>query len=304
MRKILQTADMLIQKMLAKNIRFDIYSEEEAIAFLSNNSYYKKVTSYQNNFSTFMKEGKKQYSDLDFAYLVELSTLDMEFRFLVMKMCLNFEHALKVLVIEKCLAEREDGYSIIDEYFTEKPEARKEIIKHANNSYCKDLILANQEEMPVWTFLEVTSFGGLCHFCKFLSSKQYFKPWEVDIFFKVRDFRNAAAHSHCLFSQLKRTEREKAIYKVKNYVMRLDVCTKTEKNNSLKSKCVNDFVTLLYAFECYVKSQGIIRHTKEDINELFNVRMLRNKEYFSNCMTVKNSYKFAKKILDKWCKET
>ena len=303
MIKVLETAENLIQQMLDKNIKFELFTQDDAKIFLINNSYYKKVTSYQNNFHTYIEDGKKKYSDLDFAYLVELSRLDMEFRFLVMKMCLNFEHALKVLLINKCLENKEDGYEILENYFNNRPDAKDEIIKHANNSYCQELILANQERMPVWVFLEVTSFGGLCHFCKFLSKKGYFNEWEIDLFFNVRNFRNAAAHSHCLFSQLIRTNNNEINYKVRNYVAQIDDITKTEKKNNLKSKCINDFVTLLFAFEYYVKSEGIIGHTKKEIDELFNERMLQKKEYFVNCNSVKNAYNFVKKILDKWCKD-
>ena len=36
-----------------------------------------------------------KYVNLDFAYLVELSTLDMYFRRLIVGMCLDIEHVLK-----------------------------------------------------------------------------------------------------------------------------------------------------------------------------------------------------------------
>lgn len=299
--KILETAEHLIIQMKDKGIKFVEISENAAKDFLENNSYYKKISSYQNNFMTGIKDGKKKFFDLDFGYLVELSTLDMEFRFLVMKMCLNFEHALKVLVINKCLEKGEDAYNIVEDFFANRPDAKEEVIKHANNGYCRDLIQANQNRMPLWVYLEVTSFGGLCHLCKFLSIKGYFEPWELDVFFNVRNFRNAAAHSHCLFSQLIRTNSDDVIYKVRDYVARVETVSKMEKKNSLKSRCINDFVTLLFAFEYYIKSPGIINHTKADIDALFNKRMLENSKFFLNCNTVKNAYKFIKKILDKWC---
>ncbi len=286
--------------MKEKNIKFVYFSEEKAKEFLTNNSYYKKITSYQNNFHSYIEDGNKKYSDLDFSYLVELSTLDMEFRFLVLKMCLNIEHALKIIIINKCLEAKEDGYSIIEEYFSLHQDAKGEILKHATSSYCKELILEHKNRIPIWVFLEVISFGELCRFCKFLSDRGYFYPWEIDIIFNVRGLRNAAAHNHCLFSRLIRTD-VKPINKVRQYVEENDEITKTQKNMNLKSRCINDFVTLLFAFEYYVKSEGIVRHTREDINQLFFGRMLQRKEYFNNCLTVTNAYGFVKKILDKWC---
>lgn len=219
---------------------------------------------------------------------------------MVLKMCLNFEHTLKIITINKCLENGEDGYKVVEGFFAEYPNIKAEILGHASNVYCKDLILANQEKMPIWVMLEVISFGGLWRFCNFLKKKGYFQQWEIEVFASIANFRNAAAHSHCLFSQLIRTSDTEVIYKVRNYVESIESITKTEKRNNLKSKCINDFVTLIFAFEYYIKSEGIIKHTKDDINEIFYGRMLEHKEYFENCVTVKNAYEFVTKVLDKW----
>ena len=302
--KILETPDNLISQMETKGIQFNIYSKEASKEFLTNHSYYKKISSYQNNFHTYIdKCGQRKFSDLDFGYLVELSRLDMEFRFLVLKMCLNFEHTLKVIALEKCLENGEDGYQIIEDYFNEFPEEKEKILRHKNNVYCKDLIETNEARIPIWVFFEVVSFGGLRKFCSFIKRKGYFEEWEIDIFVIIAGLRNAAAHSHCLFSQLIRSGNVSPHHKIMRYVAGISGITKTQKKNYLRSNCINDFVTLLYAFEYYVKSDGILNHTKDDIKQLFYKRMLQHKNYFTNCNTVKNSYNFIIKILDNWLKE-
>lgn len=290
--------------MKDKNIKFNkAYTEERAVAFLKGQSYYKKITSYQNNFQYSMVNGTKKYMDLDFSYLVELSTLDMEFRFLIIRMCLNIEYAAKVYIINKCIENEEDGYSIVEEYFlyqsNNKKNVKGKILKNANNSYCMDLVVENQNRMPLWVLLEVVSFGDLCHLYKFVRQKGYVTSEEVDLLFHVRNFRNAAAHNHCLFSQLK-SQDEKSLPIVSQYVAKIESITKSERKSRLSSKCINDFVTLLVAFEYYIKSNGIMKHTKEDIRNLFFDRMLLHKDYFKHCNTVKNAYIFANKILDIW----
>mgnify|MGYP002309816052 CR=1 FL=1 len=302
--KHLETPKQLVDEMIEKGIKFELCSESDAINFLTNNSYYKKVSSYQNNFHTTINQQKKKiFSDLDFAYLIELSRLDMEFRFLVMRMCLNFEHTLKIVVLNKCLDKGEDGYKIIEEYISEFPKEMENVKIHKRNVYCHDLIEANETKMPIWVFLEVISFGGLRKLCAFMKRKGYFEDWEIDVFSTIAALRNAAAHSHCLFSQLYRSNRQTPINKVRSYIAKIDGIGKLEKKNNLKSVCVKDFVTLLYAFEYYVRSEGIISHTKQELNFLFNERMLRHKEYFQNCTTVKNAYCFVKKVVDNWIKE-
>lgn len=302
----LRSAQELITEMQEKNIKFNICNEKEAENFLKQNTYYKKIASYMNNFHTIKVEGKIKYTDLDFAYLVELSTLDMEFRFLVMQMCLNVEHAVKVSIINKCLEYHEDGYKVMEQYFqnnSQKEDKKREIVSKGSNSYCKDLILNNQGEMPIWVFMEIISFGELCHFYRFLCNKKgYITNSEVELLYAVRDFRNAAAHNHCLFSQLISSD-ARAITQITKYVSGIANTTKNERKNRLQSICICDFVTLLFAFEYYIKSEGIIKHTKNELRKLFYDRMRKNAYYFQNSLTIKNAYNFSIKVLDTWLSE-
>ena len=51
--------------------------------------------------------------ELDFAYLQESSTIDMHFRFIISKMCLDIEHDLKVKILRDIeLNPSCDGYDI------------------------------------------------------------------------------------------------------------------------------------------------------------------------------------------------
>ena len=72
--KLLKTSDELISHMKIKGIKFDIVKEEAKI-FLQNNNYYMKLASYRANYDKRKSNG--EYINLDFAYLRELSTIDM-----------------------------------------------------------------------------------------------------------------------------------------------------------------------------------------------------------------------------------
>ena len=61
--------------------------------FLRYNNYYFKLKSYAKNYPINPKNGK--YVNLEFAYLVELSKLDMYLRKIILGMCLDVEHILK-----------------------------------------------------------------------------------------------------------------------------------------------------------------------------------------------------------------
>lgn len=77
------TVEGQVQDMKEKDIKFEICSEEDAKKFLQYNNYYFKLKSYARNYN--MNSQTKKYFNLDFAYLVELSKLDMYIRKIILE---------------------------------------------------------------------------------------------------------------------------------------------------------------------------------------------------------------------------
>lgn len=95
--------DGLIAHSKEKGITFEIISEDEAKDYLGRNNNYFKLSSYRKNYTKFPAGPRKgQYRDLDFAYLIELARIDVEVRHILLKMCLDIEHFLKVSLINVC----------------------------------------------------------------------------------------------------------------------------------------------------------------------------------------------------------
>ena len=70
-----------IERLKSKGIKFEFYSETDAYYFLQNNSYLFKLKAYCNTYKKKDALGKTlPYQDLDFAYLVDLSIIDMHLR--------------------------------------------------------------------------------------------------------------------------------------------------------------------------------------------------------------------------------
>jgi hypothetical protein len=125
MKKIL-TIDELITHMKKKGIKFEKVSEKEAKEFLSHHNYYLKLSSYRFNYPKvgIGNNHEGEYQNLDFGYLKELSTIDMHLRYLIMEMCLDIEHAIKVQLIDKVSQnQEEDGYNGYEVRFTISYEA-------------------------------------------------------------------------------------------------------------------------------------------------------------------------------------
>ena len=91
-KKIKLTVEEQIEDMVEKNVKFEICTVQDAKRFLKYNNYYFKIKSYARNYNF----EKKKYFNLDFAYLVELSKLDMYTRKIILELSLDVEHYLKV----------------------------------------------------------------------------------------------------------------------------------------------------------------------------------------------------------------
>lgn len=111
-----QTAPQLIEKMKNKGITFKYITEEKAAEYLVNKNNYLRTAAYRKNYQKYHNGSNKgKYISLDFSFLQELSTIDMHFRFLITKMCLDIEHDLKVQMLKDIETDSTtDGYEIVN----------------------------------------------------------------------------------------------------------------------------------------------------------------------------------------------
>ena len=91
-------------------ITFNLKSEEEAAVFLAKHNYFFRLKQYAD-FGEKTKSGK--FINVDFGQMVELSTVDMFLRKLILKMTLDFEHYLKVKIINDS-QEKPSVWSIVE----------------------------------------------------------------------------------------------------------------------------------------------------------------------------------------------
>lgn len=308
--KVLLTASELIEHMKKKGITFDIVSETEAESFLQNNNYYMKLASYRANYSKYPTGSKSgQYINLDFAYLKELSTIDMHLRYLIIKMCLDIEHALKVSLITHVENNpKEDGYELIRRfigYTNSKGQQQNEYILkkirgHKSSDYCKDLIEKYYPYFPVWVFVELISFGDLTYLVAFYD-EIYSDPIVNNKFMNtVRDMRNAAAHSNCLINKLFEplNPGQQIDSTISNYVKKVSGISKSARAKNLNYRVVYSFITLLYIYDTVIPT-GIAKQKRiAEIKELFNCRMVEHKDYFKSNTKIRGVYDFVKKVVD------
>lgn len=115
----MMTSESLVAKMRdEKGITFKYVTEEKAEAYLTDINNYLRTAAYRQNYSKYTRGvNTGKYINLDFTYLQEMSTVDMHFRFLINRMCLDIEQALKVKLVKDVSNDANaDAYKIVENF--------------------------------------------------------------------------------------------------------------------------------------------------------------------------------------------
>lgn len=307
------TIDEQIVDMQNKKIKFEICSVEEAKKFLKYNNYYFKLKSYARNYN--YDDKKEIYYNLDFAYIVELSKLDMYLRKIILELCLDVEHYLKVRLMNDLTNNNsEDGYNIVKLFLQYYPNARDDIQRKAGKySFCSDLAENHLDEfkeikdLAVWNCVELLSFGNFIDlynvYYQTYDSFNY-SPYLNSIKF----IRNAAAHNNCILSSIRKPNSTKKFKKTKQLatIMNNDPQLRKIENLSgmMKNPIIHDFVTLLLVYNDIMKLSATkkIRDKKME-NIAYQIcngdgRFRQNSNYFEKNPYLTNAYKFICNIIE------
>lgn len=285
-------------------ITFNLKSEEEASVFLAKHNYFFRLKQYAD-FGEKTKSGK--FTNVDFGQMVELSTVDMFLRKLILKMTLDFEHYLKVKIINDSQENpADDGYSVV-ENFLETHNRVRHLIENLNNStnfYNRQVFDKYKEKTSVWSIVEMLGFSDFIDFYAHYYQYFHLKCEYTPHFDSVRRLRNAAAHNTCMISNLKPQNWFKSDIEI-NFEL---LGAKLEVGNGVISSCLkvpvlNDFAVMLSNYVKLISSPKIKEKTLEEMQEFFNGRMILHKDYFENVNEIRNAYHFAKDVLDYYCKK-
>ena len=322
MRKPILTVDQLVQHMAEKGIEFTIISQDDAKRHLSEHNNYFKLTSYRKNFTKYTSGPKAgQYEQLEFAYLRELARLDTEIRHLLLDMTLDIEHFLKVLLlkaVEDNIINGEDGYKIIEDYLFDADNTstsdradnssrrsgnfHRKITQNKKNPYCSGLTLKYADDMPVWAYVELMSFGDLVELIEHYANKTgWVVPVDVQSVSRVRQLRNACAHGNAIINDLRPATgtplKSPAPPFITKFVMNAGV-SKTTREKKLSNQRINQIVHLLYVYDKLVTSKYTRKLRLDSLRRLVNVRMLEHKDYFITNPVLTSTYEFFRKIVD------
>lgn len=319
LRPMMKISDM-VPYLKNKNIKFECCLEKDAETYLRENNNYYNVTSYKNNFVKYQcgeLEGK--YIDIDFAYLKDLSIIDYRTRIVLFKMIIDIEHYLKIRILNTIEEiSNEDGYKIVNLYLekdfndVERPKRVHESIrKKVTNEYYQKIFSKYDldedtkiENIPIWEFLEIITFGELINFFDFFT--KYYNLEDNKYIFILREInklRNAVAHNSCVLCDLdKKDNLHRADTLVINYLKECGI-GKENRNTKLSNSRIRQITYTLYMFNIIVSSEGVKNNLKHDITKLFYGRIILNGKYYNNNGLLKSIYNYFDRIIEKNYKE-
>ncbi|OON87526.1 hypothetical protein BXO88_04110 [Oribacterium sp. C9] len=306
MDKIKLSFDEQIEDLKSKNVKFELFVEEDAKKFLQYNNYYFKLKSYARNYIKYSKkELKDKYVNLDFAYLVELSTLDMYFRRLIVGLCLDIEHILKTRFMRDVTNnDNEDGYNIVKRFINSDYSILTNLFSNKDKSATSELIQKFKEDeskIPVWSLIETLSFGRFIELYN-LYYGIYGGHSYTSYLGSIKFLRNAAAHNTCLLNSL----RKPYSIKINKNMDIMDVLTKSKKfqtsyRSKMENPIVHDFVVLLFVYYDITNTAANRSMRDKGMNRVktfFQETVLRNKSYFVKNDVLVENYRFVCQIVE------
>ena len=280
-------------------ITFNLMDEEKAKAFLEKNNFFFRLKQYCSTCTEQTKSGK--YIGLDFGHLVELSTIDMFLRKLLLKMTIDLEHYLKVKLVNDCQNNPvDDGYEVVQKFLESHLKIKDNISQLSRvTGYGENSFDRYVTAPAVWNFVEMVSFGDFISFYAFYydfmrKDCEYIKHFE-----SVRRIRNACAHNVCMLSSFKAVQGFKPDLETNFELLGGNIGIGNGTISScLKVPFLNDFAVMLSVYTKLISSPKIKEITIQEIKEFFDGRMVYHKQYFENNLDIKNAYLFARKVLD------
>lgn len=308
-RKPKLTVEDQIAHLKSKGVLFELCDEAKAAHILAERDHYFRLAAYRVLFPKRVGgEYEGEYAGLDFGHLVDLADVDQELRGLLLPLALDIENAAKTKLIERITADSsEDGYSVLADYLSnlspsDRSRRRSEITRLENDVYLGPLVEKYPlDEMPVWVFLELSSFGAftsLYLFCANRWSDAEMKD-EHYLLRRTNSLRNAAAHSSAIINGLGPSSRSPNRYpaRVAKSLDNLGL-SKRLRRSKMGNPRVLQMTVLAYAYAHFVPRQK----RESAVNRLgsFERRAKANSGWYGKNTVILSAYDYLSKVFEAW----
>ena len=300
--------DEQIQHLKEKGILFNIMDEDSAKQYLKYNNNYYKLTSFRKNYDKHPGgKNKGQYIKLEFAYLVDMSIIDMRLRYRIVEMALDIEHHTKLQLLRKIDEYDEDGYQIVKDYIDSLDDRQKnhfesEINRNRRSIYCRNIIEKYGGNYPVWAFLEIISFGKLVGFYRYCANRFSDKEMKDDYYrlLTCKKIRNGAAHSNCILNDLRpHTAEHHTNKEITKELIHIPHMNSNFRKNKMSNTRIQQIITLLYMHKKIVRSEEIALYESGELKKLIR-RIDRNSNYYKTNKLIQETFRFFEMVVDSW----
>lgn len=208
--KPLLTVGQQIAHLKSKGMTFCLCTEGEAAEYLRTKCQFFRIYAYRRSFPK--RVGGRldgQYANLDFGQLRLLSQIDRMLRDALLPMTLDVEHYAKVRLLAAAEDAGEDGHAVMRDYFASVSKRQRDYLKaeffrRKASPYSGDLVRRYGDDMPIWVFLEVMSFGAFLGLLKYCAERWNSKGL-LKLHYQLRlskEVRNGSAHGACFLNDL------------------------------------------------------------------------------------------------------
>lgn len=315
------TSNQLVSKLKNdKGVTFRYEDEQSAEKFLHDRNNYMRTASYRKNYVKYTKGlNKGKYINLDFGYLKELSILDMYLRDIIVRMCIDIEHALKVKLVNDIESDAaENGYDIVDQFLNKYPYIKdNKLAAAASSPYTYGLAykyfvinktrntktgkmenVIQMADCPVWVIVELLAFGDFMRLYDFYYSTKGNIPVSYKVLNLVRNLRNGCAHNNCILADLTPHSSVPPV-EVATAVSKIPAIKSNQRKKKMSNRVVMEFVSMLYVYNLVV-SKKVKFHRIHEFKIFWNGRMIEKKNFFKTNELLTGTYDFIKKVIEAW----
>ncbi len=307
----------LVKNEGRKRYNFQILNEDEATDFLAGHNNYLRTACYRIVYPKYQAgKDKNKYIDLDFAYLKELSIIDMHYRFLVKKMCSDIEHGLSMMLLKQVDNDSTtDGYDIVKQFLDSHSYVISNFERSISSPHTGDLIkkyftvsastilpsgkkqssIASYDDCPAWVLTECLTFGDLLEFISFYySSRNLTLPASWGTFNLVRNLRNGASHGSCLLCHMAKGTSIPS-QEITLAVKGISSISTSQRQKKLSSRTLLEFTALIFLYGKVVHDK-VREHRINELHELFYKRIPEKRGFFKKKLSCAHLIAFALKL--------
>jgi len=313
-RKPILTVEQQIAHLETKSVTFELMSKDDAAGYLTTKNNFLRVAAYREVF--FLQadgDDAVKYLNLDFAYLVDLASIDRKLREVMLSATLDIEHFAKVKLLDIISNDSaEDGYVIVQDFLASQSARYRTAIQNeltfrgsstSSDEYCGDLLAKYSADIPVWVFIEVVSFGAFLAFYYFCAQRWNRQDLldEHYLLKQVKAMRNASAHGLCIINGFRPGLQAKVATSLLVMQSLSSSGLRSSKNRKakLENPRIQQIAVTLYAYSRLVNSEKALARTTLLLRDLLR-RTYRNKRYYTKTNALVSFFDFLARIIDIW----